>query len=539
MSDGTEAKAGGAAERGYQPVNIYCASCGAPAKFDVARQLYTCRYCGAETGIRESLQEKQGFRALHRSRLEREKQSWPLVSCACTGCGATVVFPENDALSNCAFCGRSLARKEYLSAEGFPELLIPFRVTEEEARARLLAWCDKNPGRREAKDLRKRAGELRGFYLPYELIKGPTDCTVRRNGAGRAYHCRGFLEGSFVNTSRQLNNLLLDGMEPYDLSELREFDFSYLAGQRVKIRDLDDKQTASRVTEEIAADYTPAVSKTMESRAVTVTPSSDGLLQLAAVLPAYYLRAGNTVAAVNGQTGKVAVRESKDRFLLPWQLKPILWTVVLSAVVWAFTYLFGTEPGGQALITGCMAVFLLITLFTAFHNHHAGEQRWRLLRRIFTSDDSRPEIPPPQFYEAIDGRAQAVELRFTTPLRLLKMLCIALGVVFLPLILAFVFNGFSAQGLTLGGAAVWLCITVPVAPVYFLNFGRLELYEHPLIWLLTPEGGRRRYRPRGKSLRELLKSARSLLSPGVFIVLAVVIGILIINVVLVLRWDQF
>ena len=240
-----------------RPINIYCACCGAPAQFDIARQIYTCRYCGAETGIREALAEKQGFRRLHRQSMEQEKRNYPLAACACTGCGAEVVFPENEALTQCAFCGRALARREYLGVEGFPEVLIPFKLTQTDAKARLLDWCRHNRFKREARTLRKQADELAGFYLPYELIRGPLSCEVSRDDTGRSYECRSFLEGSFINTSKQLDNLLLDAAEPYELGELREFSFSWLAGQRVKMRDLGDAETAQRVSAEIAADYTP------------------------------------------------------------------------------------------------------------------------------------------------------------------------------------------------------------------------------------------------------------------------------------------
>ena len=36
----------------YEPINIYCSSCGAPAKFDIAGQIYRCAYCDAEQGER-------------------------------------------------------------------------------------------------------------------------------------------------------------------------------------------------------------------------------------------------------------------------------------------------------------------------------------------------------------------------------------------------------------------------------------------------------------------------------------------------------
>ncbi len=307
-----------------QPLNIRCASCGAPAKFDITRQTYTCAYCGAETGIAESLAQRRGFQKLHREKMADAVRDYPLVSTTCTGCGAEVVFPENEALTQCAFCGRALARREYLDVERFPEILIPFRITAQEARKNLSAWCAENPKKRESREIQKHIDKLQGFYLPYECVKGPVDCTVQRSDGRRKCHCRGFLDGSFVNTSGKLNNLLLNSMEPYDLDEVREFDFAYLAGHRVRMQDIDNEQTEKRVAEEIASDYEPYLAKTMETRALKVTPSTDALWQLSAVLPAYYLRAGDTIAAVNGQTGKVAVWEAKDRFLLPWQWKPVL-----------------------------------------------------------------------------------------------------------------------------------------------------------------------------------------------------------------------
>lgn len=523
---------------GYQPINIYCASCGAPARFDIAGQVYRCASCGAETGLREPVEEKLGFRRLHQENLRKAMPGFPLISCACTGCGAEVVFAENEALTSCAFCGRSLARREYLEAESFPELVIPFRITEEEARQRLLRWCADNRGRREARDARRHIGELRGFYLPYELVKGPTDCEARRDA--RAYHCRGFLEGSFVNTSRQLDNLLLNGMEPYDLADIREFDFSLLAGQRVKIRDLNDEETMERVRAEIAAEYTPAVARVLETKAVTVTPDTGNLMRLSAVLPAYYLRAGNTLCAVNGQTGKVAVREAKDRYLLPWWLKPIAGTVGFSLAFMGALTLFGVERMGVLFATGCLALFLLIVLFTAYHDAYGGEGRRRLLRRIFTSDTARQAVAPPEFYEVIEGSPQTVRLRFTTVPRALKMLAIALGTIFLPVLLAALLNGLSFAGLTLSGAAVWFCITVPLAPVFLLKFGRLELYSHPLIWRVGPDGRRTRWREKRKTpLRQRLAAVKSILFSPMILAVLFVLTVLVVNVVLVLHWDQF
>lgn len=524
-------------DRPYEPLTIYCAGCGAPARFDIARQIYRCAYCGGQTGIREPLAEKQGFRRTHRAQMEAKRGEFPLQKAQCGGCGAEVIFPQGEALGSCAFCGRNLVRKEYLGVEGFPEILIPFRVTEAEARASLLKWCDENRGRPEAKDIRRHIGELKGFYLPYELVKGPTDCAVSRLES-KVFRCRGFWEGSFVNTSRQLDNLLLDGMEPYDLSDVKEFDFSYLAGQRVKVRDTDDKETLSRIGREIASKYRPFAAKVMETRGVSVTADTGNMVELSAVLPAYYLRAGNTLAAVNGQTGKAAVREKKERFLLPWWIKPIAGSVVFPAVAYGVMRLFGAEHMAGLMVAGALCVFLLFVLFTAYHNAYGGLGRERLPQRIFTSDDSRERVEPPEFYMSIDGKDRAVDLRFTTPLRALKMVLLAVGIVFLPVILAFLLNGLSFRGLTIGGAAVWLCLAVPLAPVFLLKYGRLEIYERPIVRYRTDDGRRKRYRPAKTPRKEIWDTVRAFVfSPFILVILFLLI-VLIVNVVLVLHWDS-
>ena len=522
----------------YEPIHIYCKSCGAPAKFDIDGQVYRCAYCGGKTGIREPLAEKQGFRQAHRARLEAQRSDFPLLSAQCTGCGAQVIFPEGEMLTGCAFCGRSLVRKEYLGIEGFPEILIPFRITADQARTALLDWCRKNRSRPEARDIQKHIDDMQGCYLPYELVKGPTSCAVSRQESA-AFHCRGFSEGSFVNTSKQLDNLLLDGMEPYDLSDVKEFDFSYLAGQRVKVRDTDAQETTRRIDNEIAAQYRPFAVKALETRGVTLSADTGNMLELSAVLPAYYLKAGDTLAAVNGQTGKVAVKEKKDRFLLPWWIKPIAGSLFFPALVYGIMRLFGAQHESGLFVAGVLCVFLLFVLFTAYHNAFGGLGRERLPRRIFTSDDRRQAVTPPSFYMPIGGQDRSVDIRFTTPKRLLLMVLLPLVVVFLPLILGFILNGFSVHGLTVGGAAVWLCIAVPLAPVFVLKYGRLELYKHPIIRYRDEKGRRRRYRPTRTNWKEVWETVKIVLFSPLILAVLFLLVVLIVNTVLVLHWDSF
>ena len=208
---------------------IYCPSCGAPARFDIPSQRYLCGYCGNKVEISEAVEQKRGFRKIQREKIRNSLKDFKLFHTLCDSCGTKIVIEANEALSTCPFCGKSLVRSEYLHADNMPESVIPFRIVPEEAKEKLQNWCDSNRNRTEAKQLRKHIDELKGFYLPYELVRGPVHLSADRMDGSRTYHCEGFLENEFINRSKQLDNLLLDGMEPFDIDELSTFDFGYIA----------------------------------------------------------------------------------------------------------------------------------------------------------------------------------------------------------------------------------------------------------------------------------------------------------------------
>ena len=492
--------------------DIHCPSCGAPAKFDILSQQYLCAYCGGKVGIREALKEKEGFRKIRGDKLKNDVSSFRLVKTSCTGCGATVVFEESEALSHCAFCGRSLVRSEYLDTAGLPESIIPFVVTEEEAKERLREWCGKNKGKQEAKHLLPLVGELKGFYLPYELVHGPVHMKVARMDGGKPYSCDGFINDEFINRSKQLDNLLLDGMEPFDTDSMTEFDFAYAAGHRVKISDISDSVLEKRAAEETGEAYTPAVRKTLETKAVYVDANVSDALRLPVLLPVYYICKGNLMAAVNGQTGKVSVRAEKESryYFLPWWLKAILGTAVVSLLLFFAFQLFGMSIQENLLITALLAFFFLIVLLCLYSDtvrnsfsvesgreiYTSGEKSFHREQGKLVQDEKLLErrTASPVFTQMIKGVKTPVVLKFTTPGRVLKMALMCTVALFLPVILALLINGFDLQRLELGGSAVWFCIAVPIVPVYLIKFGIVDLYERPLIYIIKENGQKKRYR---------------------------------------------
>ena len=143
--------------------DIHCPTCGAPALYDIRTGVYTCQHCGSKVTVSEAQEEKRGFREMQQTKLRESSSGYSLQRAACTGCGAVVIFEENEALANCAFCGRALVRKSYLHRKNLPEIIIPFQITEEEARECLSRWCEENRGKKESGLLKEKLEDLKGF----------------------------------------------------------------------------------------------------------------------------------------------------------------------------------------------------------------------------------------------------------------------------------------------------------------------------------------------------------------------------------------
>ncbi len=492
--------------------DVHCPSCGAPARYDIVSQQYLCQFCGGRVGIKEAIAQKQGFREFRQQKIRESAGQYHLMRGTCTGCGAEIVFPEGEAMSNCAFCGRTLVRKDYIASRELPELIIPFRITEEEAKSRVADWCDQHPGKSEAQHVREHLDGLKGFYLPYELVRGPVTSKVCRMDGGKPYTCSGYVDNVFVSCSKQLDNRLLDGMEPFELDELQAFDFAYAAGQRIKAADVEENALIARVNTEVSEDYAPTVRKTLETKAVDVTTHSESVLRMPVLLPVYYICDGETMAAVNGQTGKVSVRAEKvsHYYFIPWWMKAIISTLLISGISYGAFRFFGMNPGESIYLTGMLGLIWIIITLCAYSDTVHNGFRVESERKIYSSrggpfrrvdsqliqdrQERKKPVTPPVFFENIEGRMLPVMLRFTSPLRIAQTAAISLTALFLPVILALFINGFDFQRLELGGSAVWFCIAVPVVPIYILKFARIDLYEHPWIYLLNPDGTKKRYR---------------------------------------------
>lgn len=482
------------------PALVYCTGCGAPAEFDVVHQNYHCSYCGADMAINTPVQEKKAWRQAKQEEFLKHMDSLNMVVYECPNCAAKVAVETKEALAKCPFCVSQLVRREFLTSDVFPEMVVPFYITRKEALGFLQRWGAEHPDTKEADLIRKQGKQLSGYYLPYQLVKGPVDCRVTRDNTDRAYHCGGYVNSIAINTSKQLNNLVLDGMEPFDWEAVQGFDFAYLAGQRVKLQDVTVKELNKRVDREVQKNYLPVVEKTMQTQGVKMKADASNMLVMPVLLPAYILQAGTFTAVVNGQTGRVAVAAldiKKDRTYLR---EPAIITIGSFMILFAIMrVLIGYPPEGSCLLAGVGALIIGIIAFTALTDR----RRAKITREIFTSKvqklrrhqeklvaENFVERTPlvPVFFEKIRDVIEPVNISFYSPGRWLQWSIAAVILIALPLILGYIFHGFEADNMAWYGAVPWWFLVAFSLPMLFMRFGRVVVYDYPILKKIKEDG---------------------------------------------------
>lgn len=506
---------------GKEILSIFCQDCGAPAKFDIIHQIYQCSHCGGKVKIEDARREKIEFQKNQSERIKKSSKNFEMSTATCSGCGATLIFEKNEALSSCAFCGRSLVRKDYVYDSKIPQNIIPFAVTKDEATELLKKWCEENKSKPETKHLMNKITKLKGYYLPYEMIHGPVHCTVNKTGEIKEFESDGYLNDEFVNCSSQLNNLLLDSMEPFDVNNLKEFDFSYVAGQHIKIPDISDEDAQKRLNYETAENYRVGMEKIWRTKTLQIHAQVDPVIKIPVLLPVYYITEGNVQAAVNGQTGKISVRAEKGSkyFSIPWWAKGFSILVTVCIILYfTFISMEDSDPIKALTLTGMIGLTLLIIFAAMFEGENnsfsiteywnifsSGEQTYRRERGrlVLREDIIERKIEKPVFKLELDGKEQIVTYTFRSIRRTANMIIASIVTIFSPIMIALFVNGFNFSRLYIQGSGMWLFVTGLLVPVFLIKFGIQSIYESPWIYIISENGKKKRYRKRIES-KEIL-----------------------------------
>ena len=305
--------------------------CGAPIEFDGKSGEMVCDYCGAHVNVSQMNEETDRYDSVVESLEEDNAEYGDFDAYKCSNCGAEIMTDEHTSATNCSYCGSPAIIKGRLNGTLMPQSVIPFKITEENAKEIFRKWTRKGPltpsmFRREAT-----IESLKGIYVPFWLYdynahinmsaraakikrerRGNTEYTHTSNyGVERVMECT--YDKIPADASEKMPDSVMDRLEPFNYGELTKFQMPYLSGySSEKFNYTKDEMNYRAERRARTYVYQECRNSITGYDRVHVTGSHTRLQRKAAtyaLLPVWYFgytyKGKQDVFAINGQTGKI------------------------------------------------------------------------------------------------------------------------------------------------------------------------------------------------------------------------------------------
>ncbi|MBR4493133.1 MAG: TFIIB-type zinc ribbon-containing protein [Clostridiales bacterium] len=300
-----------------------CPGCGSNIFFNEKIGRLVCSFCGGifapETLEPSGYIEKRDIDEAGEE--ESNKQEF-----VCDTCGATLVTDYNTSATFCAFCGSPSLIGRRLTKQFRPDLIIPFKVSKEEAIKNYRAWVATHKGVPKAFTESATLEKITGFYIPFWMIDA--DCTTLVGGTGQIDNGDNTIANFFIDRTirfhvtkvpfdgcKKISDILMEAIEPFDYKDLVPYNDLYLPGfyaQRYDKSAIDMLDVIGIRLDAYAENLVKQFSASEYDKITTSSAGSfaDNFSQLYALLPVWFLNIkyeDKTYSiAVNGQTGEAS-----------------------------------------------------------------------------------------------------------------------------------------------------------------------------------------------------------------------------------------
>ncbi len=319
-----------------------CPNCGATLTHDATTQKLSCEHChyACEVGeYKEPTETKPEPSSKPKESRSKEKlpgesrvEDEAMMVYSCPRCGGEILAQPTTAASFCIYCGDRSIFPERLSGEFRPESIIGFSKTKQDAVNAFLKLCKGRPLVPGDYTKFQNVDKITGVYVPFFLydydVSGDMAATglkiqtwsdsryhytktdyydVRRSGKARFHNIP-------VDGSKEMENAVMDSIEPYEMKFMSPFRFGYLSGYLAQRPDEDKNQLEPRAGKRVKTTFESCLRNDIGGYAsVTVNDSNirpkNTEIKLC-LLPVWVLntryKKKNYSFAMNGQTGKLA-----------------------------------------------------------------------------------------------------------------------------------------------------------------------------------------------------------------------------------------
>lgn len=246
-----------------------CPKCGAYIKFDSSKQKMLCPYCDAEIDVEGIENFAQAYPKTKATEMEWENSNnnWSsgeeeaLKHYSCNSCGGEIICDENTSASSCPYCGNPLAIIGRLSGTLKPDFIIPFKKSKEDAINALTNHVKSKPLLPKVFKNENHIEEIKGMYVPMWIFDSRAVADIDYRATAQSSYVSGDymytltkhymlyrkgsldFEGIPVDGSKSIANDIMESIEPFDLSQAKEFNIGYLSGFYADKYDISDRDT--------------------------------------------------------------------------------------------------------------------------------------------------------------------------------------------------------------------------------------------------------------------------------------------------------
>lgn len=297
-----------------------CPECNGALEYNPSMQNLTCKFCG--NFFRPDNVNKESKNDGATGELDSKKEVMECKIYTCTSCAGELVVNDIELSTFCPYCGQPTIVFDRVSKEEKPKYIIPFSISKEEAIENIrlkLKYSHMCP--KQVKQVNEE--QVKGIYVPYYLMNlyyydKQKIGVENKHGLSRYFDREA--ECEFVNVpcdaSFALPDELSQGIDPFDLEQLKPFDESYLSGFYADMFNGSEAQMEYAVWKRCEAWFNENMKKSCslgESDKVFIEESQPKVKILSheyALMPIYfytfsYKNSFYTII-VNGQTGKEA-----------------------------------------------------------------------------------------------------------------------------------------------------------------------------------------------------------------------------------------
>lgn len=314
-------------------VTYKCKNCGSDLVFNAKTGKLQCGSCNSGFFVSEFEKvEVKDFEKIVEKTTTTNYDEGKVREFNCDNCGAVLVTDAHTASTNCNYCGSSMMINARLSGEVAPALVIPFKISQQEAQEGLKKWC--RNGRVTPNDFltETRLKNLEGLYVPFWLYdinataEGEALCTRVRTYSTSSHYVtetRHYVAYRRVaadymripaDASEKLEDGLMDLLEPFNYGEMKPFNSAYLSGYCSEKYNYTDKELFPRIQNRTNQFITNYMRTTIRGYHTVSLPNvrANALQRDAAytLLPVFVINYKYKdkiyTFAMNGQTGKIS-----------------------------------------------------------------------------------------------------------------------------------------------------------------------------------------------------------------------------------------